>query len=184
MRPGNPNFRWAAKARAATALFLAGAVAGAALYLSDATVIQPRAVAVFPAAVTASHSDPSHPVSLLDDSYNNTWWGTGLAGNGAGVRIDARFDLPIDLRYVIITPGAGVQSDAFASDSRPQRIQVTVFSSSDRSVMITLADTPGAQTFAIPALNVTRVQLTLESAYQSSSPDAEVAIAEIEFFQA
>lgn len=138
-----------------------------------------------PAAVTASHSDPAHPVADLDDTYNNTWWGTGEAGSGTGTYVTATFGQPVNLLDIIITPGAGIEQDAFTAQSRPESIKVTLTSASGSSTntTITLADSPGPETFAIHGSGIASVRLTLESAYLAQVPArTEVAIAETEFF--
>jgi hypothetical protein len=140
---------------------------------------------VFPTAFTASHSDPAHPVADLHDGYNNTWWGTGEAGDGAGTYVDATFDQQINLLDIIITPGAGVEQDAFTAQSRPESVKVTLLraSGTGTTTTITLADSPGPETFAIQGSDVVSVRLTIESAYlAASSSSSEVAIAEVEFF--
>jgi hypothetical protein len=140
---------------------------------------------VFPTTFTASHSDPAHPVADLHDGFNNTWWGTGEAGGGAGAYVDATFDQQINLLDLIVTPGAGVEADAFNAESRPESIKVTLLhaNGSDTSTTITLADSPGPETFAIQGSDVVSVSLTIESAYLAESQSAtEVAIAEVEFF--
>jgi hypothetical protein len=140
---------------------------------------------VFPTTFKASRSDPAHPVGNLHDDHNNTWWGTGEAGDGAGVSVDARFDQPINLLDMIITPGAGVEQDAFTALSRPESVKVTLLSAngSTTSTTITLADSPGPETFAIQGSGVVSVRLTLQSAYLAEpSSGTEVAMAELEFF--
>jgi len=140
---------------------------------------------VFPSTFTASHSDSAHPVADLHDGYNNTWWGTGEAGDGAGAYVDATFDQQINLLDLIITPGAGVEADAFTSESRPESVKVTLLDANGNSTSttITLDDSPGPETFAIQGNDVVSVRLTLESAYLAESQSAtEVAIAEVEFF--
>jgi hypothetical protein len=140
---------------------------------------------VFATTVTASHSDPEHPVSDLHDGFNNTWWGTGEAGDGAGVSVDAAFAQPINLLDIVITPGAGVRPDVFTAESRPQVIEVTLVRAdgSSTETTITLADSPGPETFAIQGADVAGVRLTLQSAYLAQPSSAtEVAIAEVEFF--
>jgi hypothetical protein len=134
---------------------------------------------------TATNSDPKHPVALLHDSYNNTFWATGLSGAGAGVSATATFDQPINLLDVIITPGAGVQPDVFTSEGRPQQLQVSLSDASGKTStqLITLTDSPGAQTFAIHGQDVASVKFTIVSAFRASTPDWETAIAEIEFFE-
>jgi hypothetical protein len=140
---------------------------------------------VFASTVTASRSDPGHPVADLHDSYNNTWWGTGESGDGAGTYVNATFAQPISLLDIVITPGAGVAQDAFTSQSRPQTIDVTLTQADGTTTgtTLTLTDSPGPETFAVHGDDVTSIRFTLESAYLASpGQDAEVAIAEIEFF--
>jgi hypothetical protein len=141
---------------------------------------------VFASTVTASRSDPAHPVAKLHDGFSNTFWGTGVTGDGAGTHIDAGFAQPVNLLDIVITPGAGAQPDAFNSQSAPETIRVTLTKTDGTSTSstITLADSPGAQTFGIRGDGVSSVRLTLESAYTVQAPGAEVAIAEIEFFAA
>jgi hypothetical protein len=140
---------------------------------------------VFPTTFNASHSDSAHPVRYLHDGYNNTWWGTGEAGDGAGVHIRATFDQPVNLLDIIVTPGAGVEPDAFTRQSCPESIEVTLRSAngSSTNTTITLADSPGPETFPIQGSGVVAVRLTLGSAYLAQpSAGTEVAIAELEFF--
>jgi hypothetical protein len=140
---------------------------------------------VFASTFTASSSDRAHSVSDLHDGYNNTWWGTGRTGDGAGVYVDATFNQPINLLDTVITPGAGVAEDAFTAESRPQTIKVTLTMADGTTTnsTITLPDSPGPDTFSIHGNNVTSIRFTLESAWLASpGPDIQVAIAEIEFF--
>jgi hypothetical protein len=143
-----------------------------------------RPVPIFADTVTASHADRDHPVGNLHDSYSNTWWGTGEVGDGAGAYVDAVFGQPVNLLDIVITPGAGVAQDAFTAQSRPETMDVTLIRADGTSTVkrITLADTPGAETFTMRGDDVVRVRFTIVSAYLAGSPGAEVAIAEIEFF--
>ena len=136
------------------------------------------------ASMTASGSDKSHPDSNLHDGWNNTWWGDGVTGNGAGMHIDAAFAQPQNLLDIVITPGAGVAQDAFTAESSPQTIDLTMTAAdgTTTSQTLSLVDSPGPQTIAVHGSDITSVRLTIESAYTGSSPNPEVAIAEIEFF--
>lgn len=141
-------------------------------------------VSTGPSGMTASREDPRHPVADLHDDYNNTWWGSGLTGDAAGVHLDATFDQPVDLLDVVITSGAGTQPDVFAGESRPQAIDLTLYRADGTTSTshVTLADTPGPQVFAVRGDDVTHVRFTIESSYNAAaSPSTEVAIAEIEF---
>jgi hypothetical protein len=140
---------------------------------------------VFASSVTASQSDPHHPIANIHDGFNNTFWGTGETGDGAGVQVNATFPGPTDLLDIVITPGAGVSQDTFISESRPQTIGVTLTSAdgSSTSTTLTLPDSPGPDTFAIHGSDITTIRFTIESAYPASAgSNTEVAIAEIEFF--
>jgi hypothetical protein len=140
----------------------------------------------YASTVTASNSDPKHPVALLHDSFNNTWWATGLAGDGEGVSVTATFAQPINLLDVIITPGAGENEDSFTSENRPEQMQVLVSDASGKSTtqLINLADTAGPQTFAVRGQDVSSVKFTIVTAFQTPTPTkSQTAIAEIEFFE-
>jgi hypothetical protein len=183
-RSGGHLVRWV------VLLVIAGVVAYAADAWSGTAVADvedhfAHRTITFATTVTASSSDPGHPVANLHDGYNNTWWGTGEQGDGAGVHVDATFAQPINLLDIVITPGAGVAQDAFTAQSRPQTIQVTLTRAdgTSTSTMLTLPDSPGPETFAIHGNDTTKVRFTIESAYRASAgPGTEVAIAEIEFF--
>jgi hypothetical protein len=170
------------------------AVAGVAAYAADAwgaTAIASvedhftRPTIVFATTVSATRSDPAHPIANIHDGFNNTFWGTGETGTSAGVQVDATFGQPIDLLDIVITPGAGVTQDAFTSESSPQTIAVTVTSADGSSTTstVTLPDSPGPDTFGIHGTDITTITFTIESAFLASdSSNAEVAIAEIEYF--
>jgi hypothetical protein len=183
MGPGQ-LFRWA------VALVIAGAVAFAADTWGGTAVAGvedhfAHPTITFASTVTASHSDPGHPVAKLHDGFNNTWWGTGETGDGSGVHVDATFAQPIDLLDLVITPGAGTSQQAFTAQSRPQTIDVTLTSAdgSSTSTVLTLSDSPGAVPFAVHGNDITAIRFTIESAYLTSAgSNSEVAIAEIEFF--
>jgi hypothetical protein len=140
-------------------------------------------VQVSPATLTASRWDPDHPPRLLDDGYSNTWWGTGVSGDGAGTHVDATFAQPIGLLDLAILPGMSAQADQFGSEARPQDVTVTLVRADGHAAAasIVLADTPGFETFQVRGTDIVSVRLTLASAY-GSGLQREVAIAEIQFF--
>ena len=176
--------RWIVTLAIAGVLVIAGVVwGGAAVAAVEDHFAHPSIV--FASTVTASHSDPKHPVGNVHDSHNNTWWGTGETGDGSGVHVDAAFAQPIGLLDVVITPGAGISQDTFTAQSRPQTILVTLTNAdgATTSSTLTLPDSPGPKTFAIHGSDVTSIRFTIESAYLASTGQGtEVAIAEIEFF--
>ncbi|WP_269857395.1 NADase-type glycan-binding domain-containing protein [Streptomyces sp. RPT161] len=133
--------------------------------------------------ITASHSDPGHKASNLDDGYNNTWWGDGVAGNGGGQYITADFGRPVHLLDLGITPGTSTQQDVYFQQARPLEMEVTLYHADNTTTVqrITLDDRPGFQVFSVRGSDVQMLRLTLESAYGASAK-TEVAIAELEFF--
>ncbi|MFE4513867.1 zinc ribbon domain-containing protein [Kitasatospora sp. NPDC056783] len=140
-------------------------------------------VRLHPQAVTASSSDPGHGPEALADGFSDTWWGDGLAGNGAGQYVDAEFGRPVHLLDLMITPGTGTARDSYYQQARPLVLDAVLFHSDGTTTMrrLTLDDTPGPQAFALRGAGVTKVRLILRSAY-GASDTTQVAIAELEFF--
>ncbi|MFC4909638.1 discoidin domain-containing protein [Actinomadura gamaensis] len=131
----------------------------------------------------ASHSDPVHGPQLAFDGLNDTFWGDGYGGNGAGQYLEASFGQPRDLLNVIITPGVSKQPDQYAKQARPQVIEAKLTSSDGRSVIRTLNldDAPGPQKLRLRGRKVVTVRLTLKAAY-GAGPTVQVGITEVEFF--
>ena len=176
--------RWAAALVAAGVVAVAASVWGGTA-VADVEDHFAHRVIVFAGTFTASRSDPGHPIANIHDGFNNTFWGTGETGDGAGVQVDAAFAQPVNLLDVVITPGAGVSQDTFTAQSRPQTLEVTLTSAggTSTSTTFTLPDSPGPETLRVRGNDITGVTFTIESAYLSSaSTQTEVAIAEIEFF--
>ncbi|MCP2342438.1 discoidin domain-containing protein [Actinomadura rupiterrae] len=131
----------------------------------------------------ASHSDPVHGPQLAFDGLNDTFWGDGYGGSGAGQFLEVTFGQPRDLLNVIITPGVSKQPDQFAKQARPQVIQALLTSSDGKTVTRTLRldDAAGPQKLRLRARKVVKARLTLEAAY-GAGPTVQVGITEIEFF--
>ena len=131
-------------------------------------------------------SDPQHPAKNLYDTYYNTWWGSSKQGESTGVTLTAKFDQPIDLLDLIITPGAGTDPTTFDTESRPRIIDVTLVKADGTTVKsaLTFNDTNGAETFKVRGNDVSSIVFTIESAYLGSGPAATtyVAITQIEFY--
>ncbi|QXJ21396.1 zinc ribbon domain-containing protein [Actinomadura graeca] len=142
-----------------------------------------RRVPVTSNASAASHSDPKHGAKLAFDGLSDTFWGTGYAGGGQGVFLEASFVQPRRLLNLIITPGISKQPDRYATQARPQILDATVISSDGtaRTTELQLDDAPGPQKLKLRGNNVVRVRLTIRSAY-GAAPNRQVCIAEVEFF--
>lgn len=136
------------------------------------------------ASVTASSSAPGHPAGLAVDGTTDRYWAPAAGGSGAGQHLDARFDEPFRLLDVVIHPGASPVEEQFLKQSRPESVVVTTTDSHGRSAphVLHLTDTPGPQTFHLAVSDVTRIRLTLQSAYAPSAT-RHVAVAEVEFFK-
>ncbi|MEZ0094242.1 zinc ribbon domain-containing protein [Streptacidiphilus sp. EB129] len=138
---------------------------------------------VSPDSSTASRSFPGHGPELAFDKINNTWWGPGISGDGAGQWIDAHFDQPTRLLNLVITSGESTQPSDLAKSALPHSIEAVVTTADGRtkSVFLTLDQVSGGQTRDFRVGSVTDVRFIIRSAY-GAAPDKQVAIAEIEFF--
>ncbi|MCL9795488.1 hypothetical protein, partial [Frankia sp. AgKG'84/4] len=167
-------------AGAATALALRGSelVTGVQDHFT-----RPAAVALSTAQITSIAADPGHPSSFLIDKFSNTWWATSTPNQRTG-DLGVQFDRPVDLLDLVITPGAGVGSDEFASTGRPERIDLTLRDTSGDTHHTTIrcADAAGPQTFTVRGRHVSFLMLTVVSAYHPQPSDGQVAIAELELF--
>lgn len=136
---------------------------------------------IHPDTKTATHSDSGHLPGLADDGKNNTWWGTGYAGDSSGQAWEANFSAPTRLLDVVITPGVSTKQEEARDQGRPREItvQLTHSDGKEESRELTLNDGQ-PQTFPLRARDVVRARLQLKSAY--TEPNKQVAIAEVEFF--
>ncbi|OIV36364.1 hypothetical protein BIV57_16700 [Mangrovactinospora gilvigrisea] len=140
-------------------------------------------VPIHASSVTASHSDPGHPATNLVDGYNTTWWGDGVDGSGAGQYVTASFALPVHLLYLMITPGAGTDQNAFNAQARPLAVDITVLHADNTTTVVhaTLNDAATPQAIPVRGRDVEKLRVTLRQAYGVGAKK-EVAIAELEFF--
>ncbi|WUH92745.1 zinc ribbon domain-containing protein [Streptomyces sp. NBC_00433] len=134
--------------------------------------------------VTASTSAPGHPAGLAVDGTTDRYWAPASGGAGAGQYLEATFDQPFRLLDVVIHPGASPVEEQFLKQARPHDVLVTTTDSHGASTphVLHLTDTPGPQSFHLAVSDVTRIRLTLQSAY-APTPSRHVAVAEVEFFK-
>ena len=132
------------------------------------------------------HSLPAYPAKNLYNGYYNTWWGSNVGGTSTGVTLTAKFNQPIDLLDLIITPGAGTDPSTFDAESRPETMDMTLVKADGSTTKTTLGfnDAAGPATFKVRANDVSSIVFTIESAYLGSGPAATtyVAITQIEFY--
>jgi hypothetical protein len=131
----------------------------------------------------ASSEADGHPARAAFDAFNNRYWAPAETGQAAGEYLVARFDQPVDVRSLIITPGSSANRDEFIGQARPAAVSLTLTGEGGEETReeITLRDEPKAQTFEISASDVTSVTITVEAAY-GAGPERHVAVAEVEFF--
>ncbi|WP_228474353.1 NADase-type glycan-binding domain-containing protein, partial [Streptomyces calidiresistens] len=138
---------------------------------------------VAPNRVDASWSYGDQGPELAFDKLNNTWWGPGVSQAGKGEWIEARFDEPVDLLDVVITPGVSTRADQLGESALPRRMEVEITHANGVKTTrdITLDQGVGPQHRDFRAKRVVTVRFVLDTAY-AASDDKQVAIAEIEFF--
>jgi hypothetical protein len=135
-------------------------------------------------SVSASSSAPGHAAGLAVDGTTDRYWASAAGGSGAGQYLEAKFDQPFRLLDVVIHPGASPVEEQFLKQSRPHDVLITTTDSHGTSTPhpVHLTDTPGPQTFHLAVSDVTRIRLTLQSAYAPSN-SRHTAVAEVEFFK-
>ncbi|MFJ7260762.1 NADase-type glycan-binding domain-containing protein [Streptomyces globosus] len=176
--------RWIVRALVVTglALLLVGGVIGGPPAVRAVQDHFAKRVAVRPTGWSASHSGAGHGPELVFDSYSNTWWGTGYAGDSNGQHLQADFAQPVDLLAVLVTPGTSKRPGQAADQARPQEIDLVVTDSAGRTKTVhKTLDDGGVQRVEVRRRDAVSVRIVLRSAYGAGA-DRQVAVAEVEFF--
>ncbi|AXE25005.1 hypothetical protein C0216_17510 [Streptomyces globosus] len=176
--------RWTVRVLVVTglALLLVGGVIGGPPAVRAVQDHFAKRVAVRPTGWSASHSGAGHGPELAFDSYSNTWWGTGYAGDSNGQYLQADFAQPVDLLAVLVTPGASKRPGQAAGQARPQEIDLVVTDSAGRTKTVhKTLDDGGVQRVEVRRRDAVSVRIVLRSAYGAGA-DRQVAVAEVEFF--
>jgi len=153
-------------------------------------VAAPAASLVKPLSTRASSTVP--PVrghhfiaaNVLDGSLNSCWQ-EGATGHGEGQWLEFTFSGPTVIRTLEIAngmqnPDPSFGGDLFSLNSRPR--QVNICDQSQRCADFSLLDRKGYQSLELRWANVTRLRITIVSAYPGSKwPDA--AISEVKFLR-
>jgi hypothetical protein len=136
---------------------------------------------VTPASSTASSQARGHGPALVHDGVSNSYWAPSRAGTGAGEWVELTLPDPARLLYLLITPGIATDQKQFLTQARPKVVEVTLVGADGRasSHTLTIRDQPGAQRFELVRAAVTRLRITVLSAY-GSRPGRRPAIAEVE----
>jgi hypothetical protein len=138
-------------------------------------------VPITPREFTASSARQGAEARQIGDGASNRYWapeGTGVDG-----WVEAVFPQPTRLLDIVVIPGISNKQEEFLTVGRPHEMAVmaTPESGAAKTFVLKLRDAPGPQTFRIEADKVTRVRLTVRSAY-GPAETAGVAVAEVEFF--
>ena len=134
-----------------------------------------------PASVVASSEAPGAGASRLTDGASNRYWAP--AGKATDSWVEGRFNEPVRLLTVVITPGVGPRRQAYLAAGRPREMTVVTVNAAGekRSTDIELVDEPGEQHFDVSMPDLVRIRLVVRSTYGPGLIPA-VAIGEAEFF--
>jgi hypothetical protein len=136
---------------------------------------------VTPVASAASTQARGHGAGLVHDGISNSYWTPARAGAGAGQWVEVELAEPVRLLYVLITPGIATEQKRFLTQARPKVVEVAL-TGDDGEVTthtLTVRDQPGAQEFPLVRSGVTKLRVTVLSAY-GAQPGRRLAIAELE----
>jgi len=148
----------------------------------DAVMDRVQGVQPFAAdGVRASDAQRGHPAGNVVDNDPETYWAPAATGEGRGSSLTARFDEPLRVVYLVVTPGVSVKDPgAFRANGRPARLRVVLRGDDTRNVeTVELRDEPGAAVHHVATSDVTSVRIQILRSHGRES--ARTAIAEIEF---
>jgi hypothetical protein len=136
-----------------------------------------------PDQVGASSEAPRHTAGAAFDGFSNRFWAPAEPGAGTGEHLDARFDEPVHLQRLIITPGSSPNQDEFLDQARPAAVTLTLTSADGERIResFTLQDESEPQTFELSDADVTEARLTIDAGY-GEGDERLMALAEVEFF--
>ncbi|MBA0051102.1 zinc ribbon domain-containing protein [Streptomyces sp. AJS327] len=136
-----------------------------------------------PTSVRASDTHGKHDADLVNDRLNDTWWSPGISGSGKGAWIEARFDRPVRMLDLLITPGISARPDDLSKAVLPQRLEARITTPKGEKLTrtLTLDQASGAQRLKFRVGEVSSVRFIIRSVYGARN-DKSVSIAEIEFF--
>lgn len=131
---------------------------------------------VRPTKVVATMANPDHGANLVSDNASNTYWS---APGDQEQALVLSFDRAVDLRKAILRVGIGAD---FQSAHRPQKLHLVY--STGKTYDLALADTPDAQEVTVEnSAGATSVEIHVV-ALNRSLQGKDVAISEIELFEA
>ncbi|WP_211879948.1 NADase-type glycan-binding domain-containing protein [Pseudarthrobacter albicanus] len=131
-------------------------------------------------SMKATSQAPGRGPELAIDHTSDRSWAAAVPGN-VGAELEAGFDKPFRLTYVVISGGASNVPEVFAKERWPVRVQITVIrpDGGQASRTVDLKDVSTPQSIYIGADQVSAVKISiLES---KGPPEAPVAVAEVQF---
>ncbi|MDN5797668.1 MAG: zinc ribbon domain-containing protein, partial [Intrasporangium sp.] len=137
-----------------------------------------------PSKITASSSAKGHGPDELRDGTTNKYWAPARTGAAVGQYVDVTLPQAIRLVRMQVFNGSSEKPEDYLHTARVQTLdlRLTHPDGSAETKSITLADAPGQQDFEIGVSDVTRVRLTVKSAY-AASPKVRVALGEVAFYK-
>jgi len=135
---------------------------------------------VTPRTVKASSSAPGHPAAHAADGTWSNWWAPRNPAKGEWV--EAEFPSAFTLLHLVVLSGASERQDDFLKQARPSAFELKAWGKDGKTVTrrITVQDKYASQDFQLAIPNVTRVRLTIVSAY-GEAPGRLVAVGELAF---
>lgn len=139
-----------------------------------------EATPVTPRTVKASSSAAGHPAAYAADGTWTNWWAPRSPAKGQWV--EAEFASRFNLLHIVVLAGASERQDDFLKQARPAVLELKAWVARGKTVTrrIPLQDKYGSQAFPLAIPGVTRVRLTIVSAY-GEAPGRLTAVGELEF---
>jgi hypothetical protein len=136
------------------------------LIAPEASQVTPR-----PGDISASSELDGHEASKIADTFSDTDW----QATDKVPELTVKFEVPIDLAWVIVSPG---NAGTFADFRRPAALELVFPDGSTKR--IELEDVKDPQTFDVSADDIARLVIRVVDARGPES--APISISEIEFF--
>jgi hypothetical protein len=138
-----------------------------------------NAYAVPSAHASSSYSSPpySYPAENLVDGDPSTAWAEGANGGGAGQWVDMTFPKTRHLAELCILPGYAKRPELFTKYGRPKTLRFDFSDGTSR--LVTLADSPTLQHFAVSAV-ARSARMTIVDVYHGTVSD-RTYVSEVEF---
>jgi len=139
-------------------------------------------VPVTPVSVKASSSAKGTTPGSVSDGVSNRYWAP--AKGPVGQWIEVKFERPVRLLNIIITPGISTEKEMFLTQGRPHDLSVDVTDSKGKitTVPLVVQDKPGAQSFDVKVSNAIQIRFTIATGYEVKAP-RKCAIGELEFLK-